>query len=446
MKHLPTILFVFLALNMSAQHENQLLKNFNYRTKGYLGIQLQGDSKTQNYSTIFTSTKLNGNEYNFNFNPQLFGFYASDNQQVSYNVGLAGSMIRSKVNNEIFPRKNSNIDMRLPLNFDYKRFYSNEKFIGISLNENAIFQNQVSLIDTIFDSHQSNYLNFVNPALKVGKGRINNIQPMEKALWILRDLKNENLLSTNLDESETIELANALLQIDNTRMFDYRRKNKFALNLILEKLKSHVNPEDQTKALNVIQDNYYFALNTGRYRGQEIYLELSQQYNVTQFNGKSNNESKHGNSHQSTPSISLNFNNYKPLSLTRQLEYGANVQTGITFNKSTFTNEINDTINSTQSVNEKTNFVSGQAYLQYAYYPSTRSNIATGVLVQLYKYFESRQAMFLSPYVNFNYMINYRLRFQGKVGANYFGVNNLTQNHTDQVNLSSSLNLVYFLR
>lgn len=444
MKKFTTVILLLASIASNAQNETSLLNNYNYRTKGYLGVDvlggISGDSKNESSSV----TKNNFNSFNIGFNPRIFGQYVTDKEQISYSLGLQSQFNFDQEKYGSQKMKSNNIYLQSPLNINYRRFFKKEIFVGLAFSESTFF-NQSKNVDTIYTNTNKNFANNIFPSVSVGKGRVNNINPMEKVLWILRDLKSENLLQSDLSENEITDFANAIVEIENTRMFDYRKKNKFALNLLLDKIKNHVKENDLTKALNVIQDNYYFALINLRYRGEEVYAKVGIMNDYRKNNSKNIQEYK-GINHYFSPQVSINYNRYKPLSLKKQIEYGAAIGIATFYSNNKTTTILNDTNIITSKNSDMYKNIFSSAYFEYGYYFSTRSNMNMGVFLRYgnpvtkYKYFSA------TPYFNYNYMINYRLRLKGIVQAGIYNYNDNNVVTSRNAILSANLNLYYNLR
>lgn len=441
MKKITTALLLLSAFVSNAQNETSLLNNYNYRTKGYFGVDVLGgiNGESKNESSSVTNDKNNG--FDVEFNPKIFGQYVTDKEQLGYTIGLQSVFSFNKNNIGSNKIKDNNIAFYLPLGIHYKHFYKKEYFWGMDLSTNNSYHSYKHT-DTNNSFSGTDFYNYVTPTISIGKGRLNNINPMEKVLWILRDLKSENLLQSDLSENEITDFANAIVEIENTRMFDYRKKNKFALNLLLDKIKNHVNEDDLAKALNVIQDNYYFALIRNRNRGEQIHLQAGINNTYQQNNSKYVQE-YFNNSNNFTPQVSLHYNKYKPLSLKKQIEYGASTGIGKSFwnnkNKTIFNDS---TSTETKLKGDNIQFMA-LAYFQYGYYFSTRSNLQSGINLRYDSRSNVEKYLNSSAYLNYNYMINYRMRLFGSVSANLLN-NEPASNRRSR--LDAYLNLYYNLR
>jgi len=69
-------------------------------------------------------------------------------------------------------------------------------------------------------------------AIGFGKGRIENVTDAQMAYNILNDLKKNNLLSADFNNEDINGLAKTITRLNNTRLFDFRRKHIFELKQI----------------------------------------------------------------------------------------------------------------------------------------------------------------------------------------------------------------------
>jgi hypothetical protein len=446
MKFFLTYLLLLASFVVNAQNETNLLNSYNYRTKGYLGVDVNGGLISGNQKTTLQKKSNTTNDFNVGFNPTIFGEYNTNKEELSYSINLQSQFNNTQL--KIIDQRSTknNLFLEVPTKINYKRFFQKDIFIGLNFSASAYF-NQIKEVDSNIANTTSNFANYVIPRISIGKGRINNVNPMGRVLWILRDLKNEKLLLTDLSETEIIEFANAIVQIDNTRMFDFRKKNKFALKLLIDKIKTHVDEKDLTQVLNVIQDNYYFALNENRSRGEQIYLQAGFSNNYQQNKKKNIYIQEYVNINNNlTPTISLNYNKYKPLSLKKQIEYGASADIGKNFWNYKNTTKTNDTTSFESKLKEDYSQILFQSYFQFGYYFSTRSNIQIGLDLRYdFRAYQFNPSSYITAgtYINYNYMINYRMRLNGKMNADFL-YNTKIKNETNR--FYAVLNLSYNLR
>lgn len=138
-------------------------------------------------------------------------------------------------------------------------FWETNQFVDISFFNQFDIQRNRNL--------QRNISSLMMFPIKFGKGRIEPLEGLPLAEFLIDDLINEGLMDTLLSQEKLFELAQKLVTLRNARVFDSRRARIYRLTEASKWFEENwVQPD--IKSLAIINDNMFYA-NVGT-RGQGI--------------------------------------------------------------------------------------------------------------------------------------------------------------------------------
>ena len=262
-----------------------------------------------------------------------------------------------------------------------------------------------------------------NLVLGFGKGRIERVQDAQMALFLLQDLASEGLLNRQFTANEAYQLAQVITDINNQRVFDFRRRRKYELTRLDSFFRnSGLAPQTDIRHFTLINDNWSLAFNPTRLSGANWYIQLRPgvTYNryTTNTQQRATTTESNTKSNLFTLSPVIGYENYRPLSLKWQRNMG------ISFSYTQYKhNREEEWISPVGPFKTSTDSSAWQsvahAFYGFGYYPSTRTQI-NAVLDLNGTYDKARQFYLLSTFnLNVQYFIGYRTFLSGAVNARH---------------------------
>lgn len=425
------VLYTTSAGLLQSQDSSSLLQQYKYRTPGFRALQIN-----VNAAGDFTDAKrinaddVKSNQINSAFQITYFRIVSTDKRQHQSSIQLNPSFNQTKIENGSAYYQIRNLNLMVNWN-RMDRFYNSKNFFFEIGNElDGIGGRRKSNFDS--QTYMSN-ANYIADKLIVGagKGRIENIQDAQMALFIVNDLRRSGLLQQEPDAATMYELAVLITDINNRRVFDNRIRRKYELTRIDSFFQSkQLITTPSIAYFTTVNDNWSLAFNPGRLRGTRLYAQFNpgirfektlldqKGLNINEFNSNSK-----AFSYFYSPEIGIEH--YKPAGLHWQRNFTASLQFRQTFTRQKTRTE------STGSVTETENFsafpeVVFQSFYGFGYYPNNRTIVNAGLNVDA-SYGKGflgnveREYYIVSPgvQVNADYFINYRTRLFLTAGLNY---------------------------
>ena len=413
-------LSILFASNISAQ-ESKLLQNFKYRVDNYKAIGLFADAGGGFSKEYFTSNDNNlGSSIGGNFN----FINSTDYKKTVIAANISGGLNRANYNSSTTQKdKYSFASSSIYLN---NTWYRGKKYfeIGASISSKiskAISKNYNNT--GIGNSKNDGY--FFSPIIGVGKGRIENVTDMQNALWLYKSLKNDKNLSRELTDEELNNLAKSITKGKNTRVLDFRRRTKYILKTVDGYLKEKgVVGKTDIDYFNTLNDNLFFANNTERFSGKELYFSINPQMIGENRNYfiNANSYSLQNKSELKDLTATIGFRKFLPQSLKHQSNYGfafkAKILKFIDTERNIYTNNITTNYNIQYNIQQ----YGPELFYEHAIYPNTRTGIyvraEANFGLQILNKFQDDFAKFKLN-AGVNYFINYRTRIIANLGLNY---------------------------
>jgi hypothetical protein len=407
----PVLLIAFSILIFSAAAQQKLqaqaLQNYKYRTNGFKLLSVNG-GLSNNISIGNYPNQSNS----LNIAP-VINYYAiksTDKKQAETNANMQPVFYfnsnRASNNNQ---KQSSG---GLTSNFTT----TTKKFKGTNFIETGFFitpsvdLNKSIFTDTLIQKN-NNYNAAMGFTIGIGKGRIENVTDAQMAYFILTDLQKQKLLTKDFDSANLIDLAKTITALNNTLLFDFRRKRIFELQQIDSFLqKSNLIDKYSIGYFTTLADNWYYAFNPNRRHGKQKYIRW--QPGVA-YSNKSENQTKSGiltsqkNSSSSViGTLALGIDNYSAKNMNWQFNKGISLATSYQYS-----NAKNAVGNTNITTGSGSMFSQLWGYLEWGYFPNTRTNIFTSVYNQLFYSYDSNQAFNITGIsFNANYFVSYNTR------------------------------------
>ncbi|GAB2829321.1 hypothetical protein [Ferruginibacter profundus] len=404
------------------------LQQFKFRTPNYRSVLLSGNANG-NISGGNTNNPLN-----FSLNPKLEAtrIVSTDDILAYYSYGVSVGYSYDKANLATGVQRNSNFTYSITQAVTQKKYRGNKYFLSgysseikqsiYSSNNNYTLKDNVDFLSTGY-------------SIGFGKGRIENVTDAQMAYNILNDLKKNNLLSADFSNDDINGLAKTITRINNTRLFDFRRKHIFEL----KQIDSFLNATGLVKEKSIdyfttVNDDWFYAFNEQRRHGLEKFITLTPSIGInnrkTVFDLMPVDSTSKLSSKFVIATLSIGIEKAKAISIKKQYNKGLTLSTSYIYSKEK---------NSYNVIKDEyfTDNLSGNlyGYLEWSYYPNTRTNISTR-LSNMLVWAVSNENLTNNTWINFsgNYFVNYNTRLFVTTG----GYLNVSGNFNADFNASAS--------
>jgi hypothetical protein len=432
--------------------EKKLLENYTFRIDRFkaLDFNIGAGGQQQNDYDFRNST---AGAVNAGFYVRFFSIKSTNRllQTISPGLGLSGGSTKGNNNFENSKLKSLNI---LPSFFMNNKWYSKNGFVEVGTSFSDAFstsrtnQSGASVQNRFYNS---NYLNG-NVTLGVGKGRLENITDMQNALWLHNILFKDNNLNRKLREEEIIGLARVITASNNRRILDGRRRIQFVLKNIDGYLQSKdVITKTDINYFSNLNDAVFFANNAARQSGTETYIRVIP--SLVNFSVKDENRvlpsTKNTQSEAAAEVVlKIGLQKYKPLSLTRQIDFGiaAKANYGEYYSRNNY--YTNASLDYGFNYNNEWKKLGLDYFFSYSMYPNTRTIIDIKLQGENgYQSVNGLNKLYHTAVLaaNANYFISYNTLLNVNLGTNY-NQNNLDLRSSNPYNPSNlnSHNLAMF--
>jgi hypothetical protein len=417
------LLFCFPLTVITAFSQDSLfqLKDYKYRTPGYraLEVSVSFNGNTTNdkssgveahkqhlfqlYPSSITYWRNFSTEKRWHTSTVLFSSYFLSDKETTASGSVKGKNLQAAV------------DWR-----SEDRFYKRDNWF-FQLGNSLYAKEDYTKGWGLSDQHNTNVLS-VNetPLIGLGKGRVEWVQDAQMALFILNDLAQQGLLNTMPDAELTNQFAQLITEINNRRVFDFRKKRIYQLTSIEKFLREKgITPSTDIRHFTIIDDNWTLALNPYRLSGSYWYFQLQPS---AEF-GKSNQTVEYLSSKTIYEARSYilgagpnaGYENDKPINLKWQRNMGTSLawkRERIQQNNKNIQNGTTQE-NKTGLTQTETSF---DAFYGIGFYPNNRTRLDVSLDLRawqlLYNIGVTKKQTSVEPAINFvtDYFINYRTR------------------------------------
>jgi hypothetical protein len=433
MKSVLLIVFSIVLFSARAQQKSgtQSLQNYQYRTNGFKLLSVNGG-----LSNSFNIGNYPNQNNTLNIAPVInyYGIKSTVGKQAETYANVQSLFYFNKSKAASNNQKQSL--GRLAGNFTT----TTKKFKKTSFIETGFYITPAMDLGTITADTLTQKNNDYNAAMGftigVGKGRIENVTDAQMAFFILTDLQKQKLLAKDFDSANLTDLAKLITAVNNTLLFDFRRKRIFELQQIDSFLqKSNLIDKYSIGYFTTLADNWYYAFNPNRRHGKQKYIRWqpgvaysNQSQNQTKGSVFTSQKSK---STSVIGTLAFGMDNYNAKSMKLQFNKGISLATGYQY-----TNAVNDAGNTTITTGSGSLFSRLTGYLEWGYFPNTRTNVFASVFNQLLYAYDGNGASNLTGIAfNANYFVSYNTRIIIRDNLNFiapvknsFGNNQLSHN------------------
>jgi hypothetical protein len=252
--------------------DNSSAKNFNFNS--YAGVI---------YSRYINSPKAQG-DLSVNLNAGVGSFNSNSNYSEPYNM----------------ESKNNSFSHDEDLNMaGLHRFY-NQKQNFIEINGSLSLSNSYNsgneknytagTATSDQESKSKNFRNSIAGSFLIGKGRIEQVQDAQMAMYLLDDLYRLNREKRSVSDQDVNNLAQLITRLKYKRFFDYRLRKIAEITAIdsLMQINGIISSVDAAYFTS-LNDNWNYANNPRRDNGQRLYTGLEANFGYTYQNSYQRN-------------------------------------------------------------------------------------------------------------------------------------------------------------
>ncbi len=217
-----------------------------------INFNMQGTNSSTSSEEHISNTREKRNYTDFDSNiSALYKSYLNNEslqREIKFGFGFLWNSYKSTANDEN-RWKYSSINPSLYIDFINRKYYNNQQFIETSIKFNYDYSKYHNGTETTFDVYQHSL--FAMTPIKIGIGRIEQVQDARQAIYLIEELKKQNRLNEFKSNNEVLELAKIISELKNKRFFDSRIRKIQELKSIDEYL--------ENKGCKTISDATYFT-------------------------------------------------------------------------------------------------------------------------------------------------------------------------------------------
>jgi len=289
---LPITLLLYTTMVFSVKTTQAQTENFklsDYKNPDYLYQSLDMDF---NFSNGFSLRKSEESGNSFNLGSSAGGNYlrylntAKRQAETSLELG-AGFGIS---NHNMEPELNNKTKFRIFSHSESFQFSTNQRFYN---TKKQYFETSVSLFSGFSESKESqkssgtlvepgfyerkqiNSQNNITTAISIGKGRIEQVQDAQMAVYLLNDLQLLNRKNRDVSDEEVLELARLITKLKYKRFFDSRLRRIAEITAVDSFMQANqIAGKTDAMYFTSLYDNWAYANNPIRQSGYRGYIGL----------------------------------------------------------------------------------------------------------------------------------------------------------------------------
>lgn len=407
------ILFIFILITSNIYSQENLINyqeyeypNVHRRTLNF-DLNLNGSYSTLRYSSSSIANETS--DFRNRFNVTYTSFINDENTQSFSFISLNNNYNYTKNINS----KSINFKPNLYLQGTKRTFDSENRFVEWGYLGQIFYNHSSRNNPTQMEKNAAISLRI---PVRVGIGRIQPIEDVFLAKFMIDDLVEAGVLLENLTQDELFLFANEIGILQNQRVFDTRRFRLYILKSISEYMSSNfdIDSEKTIEMVSIITDNWYSAWLGNRNAGKSFSFGIAPKYFIA-------NDFLTKESYSISQGLDLSFvyDHQKPKSKSFQkrtlIDLGFNVE------------------KNSESLNNDNNHIRTNPYFNvshgYSYYPNSRTFLDISGSISYNNLFINHIANFvqnsirntISGRINFStsYFINNNVRATGSLTTNY---------------------------
>jgi hypothetical protein len=416
------LLFAFLlffSLTCFSQDSVFHLKDYKYRTDGYraLALNLNLSGSRSSHESDMNSKSIGKS---FQLAPSNISYYrirSTDSRWHESEISLQSQYAYNKSSAQVLRYKEAQFGGQLVWRRTDRFYKKNNTYFEFGNELQGTRSSRKYEGESSLEKQSENTARDII-TLGIGKGRIEFVQDAQMAIFILEDLQRQGLLQRAADAETYNEFDRLITDINNRRVFDFRRRRIYELTRIDSFLreKSLVTTPD-IRSFVTINDNWSLAFNPLRNSGTIYFIKLKPSVQWSNDNRESNDPSTFWEMAIDGRSVGLSpvigFETYKPTSLKWQRNAGV----AVSYEQSWYWSDF--TYKSDVSYSETDNYLAAgffvmNAFYGIGFYPSNRTVFNTSV--NLTANYNNKNYWALHP--QFQLSTSYFLGYRTRLNAN----------------------------
>jgi hypothetical protein len=423
--------FLLPIIHSHAQDSSFQLKDYKYRTPGFKVLAVSIGFSGQ-VSDLTSQGLTHDKNRGFALYPSQLNYarFISTDKRIHTSILSFGTWAQSTYNESNGKATKYNY-LNYGFSWDWNdRFYKKNNWffeVGNSLNNNLGINRQK---DTLASRRYYTMEIGDKVTLGLGKGRVERVQDAQMALYILNDLQQQDLLSAPVRPEVARNFAKLITDINNKRVFDYRRKRIYELTQIDSFLRSSgLFTETDIRHFTIINDNWTLAFTPSRLSGSNWFIRVEPSADIEKNSLNTTQASSFTTAERTTKIFTLSpvvgYEKFVPVNLKWQ----RNMSVSLSWSSGWWHSLSKDNANGT-ALEDRYDWEGKLTLLNATYgigfYPNNRTAMNANLGLQAkYITYDNNLAIKsyrqVKPFVNFttDYFINYKTRLNAYWSLTY---------------------------
>lgn len=351
-----------------------------------------------------------------NLNLTYSRFRNTERLQSQQDFNLNQGFTSSRGQNDGSKNRYNRFNASLGISTVNRAYYKPKRFFEYNLFFNTSYETINQKSDNPFlDQKSWNFSLNASLPLKIGKGRIEPIDDIFLAKFMVDELLKNGLIDTAFGQEELFSLGRVMATARNRRIFDFRRQRIYELTQLDSWFKEHGLGESQSNILyfTTLTDNWLYAFRNIRQAGVRYALSVEP---VALFYYRKNFNPKNSSGYFGARV----YGEYvKERPVNQFWQEGANISAGIEY--------LNHPITGKDLLNNIWLRPFVRAALNYGYFPNSRTALFANAALRYEYYWADPDNLALFDYhvirpsvgLNMTYFINYQFRIDAYLNGSY---------------------------
>lgn len=195
-------------------------------------------------------------------------------ENISFDQSFSTNRINSNSSGSPVSSSNGSFEILPQYQSEYRYYYVPNKFWGYTLNIESEYAHTFSRTQNTAQKLNSLVVD-VRPAFQFGWGRLEPIDDVFLAKFMVDDLKETGILTQDLTQEELFSLGSLMAFVRNQRIFDFRRLRMYELTEIDRWFtESGLVPDQDFRYFTILNDNWMFAFRNTRFSGNRLSFSI----------------------------------------------------------------------------------------------------------------------------------------------------------------------------
>lgn len=376
---------------------------------------LLGSASKREERQVFMPENISNSSISNNLSFNYSRFRNTETLQSQQSLSFSESFFSRRTRTSTFLARETILNLGIGIDNVHRKYYKPLRFWEIDLFATAGFQRSRRRDDNVPVNKRSDLTLIGSLPVKIGQGRIEPIDDVFIAKFMMDDLLENGLLSAPLSQEQLFSLGQVMAAARNQRIFDGRRQRIYELTQLDNWFKANGLAESKSDMLyfTTVADNWLFSFRNVRSAGARyaVGLEPFGRLRHTWEVGPGISEGYFG------ISAFGEYTHERPINQFWQLQKTA--KAGIEY-----------LIN---PVDPERDFYNqwlrpfAEAGLGYGYFPNSRTNLFANAALRYEYYHADPDNAFLFDYhvvqpsidLQTTYFINYQFRLNGRLNSSY---------------------------